>query len=119
MLLYYAVETSLKALIAKNEKLNDSKEVMDFVEGHPVGKANKGPNLGHRLDVLCDCAKLDASEKGTIPAQTFQVRGNNHFAHQMHEVWRYGATVDPRDYPNQMHEWLKHLLGVIKEKLSQ
>ncbi len=119
LLLYYAVEIGLKTLIAKNENLLNTDEVLGFVENHPLGQSSGSPSLGHRLDVLCECAKLDGAEKGPVPAATFTVRENVHGSHQMHEAWRYGALVEPSDYPNQMQAWLLHLIAVIKEKLSQ
>lgn len=116
LLLFYAAEVGLKALIAKKNGLANSEDVLVLVQDHADKKDR--PSLGHRIDILCDCAKLDGLEKGSMPDGQFTVRNTTCAAHQIHEAWRYGAPVEPATYAQQMIAWLLHVVGVVKEKLE-
>ncbi|MDO9214564.1 MAG: hypothetical protein Q8Q54_07435 [Methylococcales bacterium] len=125
LLLFYAIETGLKAILLRNNAKTDSENLEDFFVD-----AGGGKKSGHDLNNLMDCLKvgkeyrLDSrihlyalKQPISSPKQRKTGRGDWANCGELNQVWRYGAQAkNPSDaeLETQLLEIQKWIEGELK-----
>ncbi len=106
LLLFYAVECGLKALVLEHLKLKSTDDLKDV-----LGKS------GHDLHYWAKALKMPATHFGKW--KTFRIRGapDHLSANRAHEAWRYGIDILPED-DEALETCLKDLWNWAAERIT-
>lgn len=103
LLLFYAVECGLKAVLLRDRKLTKTSQLDSDV-------------VSHDLMYLAKTLKLPAAISGKAPQ--FRVRGetDRRESKGAHEAWRYGIAIEAED-DVALEIWLKDLWKWAEENI--
>ena len=101
LLLFYATECGLKALLCRQRRVRGTEELTD---------------LDHNLKGLIRELGIQANDLSAPPS--FRLRGEStpHECEMAHQAWRYGADVEPAEQ-SQLVDWLNRACHHLKETL--
>lgn len=109
LLLFYAVESGLKSIYLRWNKIFTTEKIIDE-------KFTKSHNLSEWVQKLY----LPASVSGPCPG--FKLTRNNkqesYDASQVHQAWRYGIKIDENDQ-QKLFKWLDTISAWIKENIER
>jgi hypothetical protein len=111
LLLFYAVESGLKAIYLNNTRLQTTNEIVDK-------KLWSGG--GHDLNIWIKEIKMPASDIGhcrnfKLKRDKFQMTQSCSICHA-HQAWRYSIEIDDNDQ-QELVRWLETIRNLIKEHI--
>ncbi len=94
LLLFYATECGLKQLYLKQNNLRSMEQIRD---------TTLYPRQGHNLDAWLRAVRLPAASAVTMPRFRFDRTADPQNTDLAHQVWRYGARMNPEDEQALIH----------------
>lgn len=112
LLLFYAVETGLKAVLLKDNAKTDSENLEDFFAGSD-GKKKSGHDLNNIMDYLKAGKELRLKPEIGLDALKNPARQRQTNCSDLNQIWRYGAQArNPSDAELEaklleIHKWIE------------
>jgi hypothetical protein len=117
MLRFYAVECALKALLMRREHKHTTQQLgLKSEEGHDIRKLAQRLKLpGSQITALDGISRRKLAKGMEYAPQKVQQKQRNVSSTRLHEVWRYGATLEDEDQ-KRMDTAMNSLLGWARQE---